>query len=113
MTLFISAHSLSLLSYQLEALAKRVGNSPILTDKLHNLCREEKLAAVGLKTPVRTRWNSLCTMLERALKIRAPVDNLVQLPQLRKMNLSKYQLSDEEWKIMEDLYPLLDVSLIL
>lgn len=49
-------------------------------------------------------------MLERAIKIRIPVDNLVQLPQLRKMGLTKYQLSDDEWKIMEDLYPLLDVS---
>ena len=58
---------------------------------------------------VATRWNSTFDMLQFALRYRTPLDDLTGI---REMKLRSYELSEEEWKIAEQLAGVLDVSYI-
>lgn len=55
---------------------------------------------------VRTRWNSTYEMLSFAIKYRAAIDRLTSD---RSMDLRKFELSDEEWKISVQLCNILKV----
>ena len=55
---------------------------------------------------VATRWNSTFNLLEYALKHRKAVDLLTQRCEL---GLRKFELSDNEWKIVEQLHSVLKV----
>jgi hypothetical protein len=55
---------------------------------------------------VATRWNSTFDMLEYALKHRKAVDVVTQQ---RELGLRKFELSDDEWLVVEQLYSVLKV----
>ena len=56
---------------------------------------------------IATRWNSTFDLLEYALKHRKAVDLLTQR---RELGLRKFELSDNEWAIVEQLRSVLKVS---
>ena len=61
---------------------------------------------------VPTRWNSTASMLERALKLREALKLLVVMEQHnrpRGARLSRFKLSREEWDLLAQLFPVLNV----
>ena len=56
---------------------------------------------------VSTQWNSTFNMLQFALTYHMPLDNLTGIWE---MKLRSYKLSEEEWKIADQLAGILDVS---
>jgi len=56
---------------------------------------------------VATRWNSTVGLLEYALKHRKAVDLITQQ---RELGLRKFELTDNEWVIVEQLQSVLQVQ---
>jgi hypothetical protein len=61
-----------------------------------------------LPRDVSTRWNSTYDMLEYALNHRKAID---AVSQRRKLGLRVFELSDDEWSIVEQLRNVLKVRL--
>lgn len=55
---------------------------------------------------VKTRWNSTYDMLVMALKYRSAIDNITANKALK---LRKFELDDDDWKIVLDLIRVLKV----
>ena len=61
---------------------------------------------------VATRWNSTAELLERALQLSEALSLLViseQHNRPRSARLKRFQLSKNEWELLEKLFPLLEV----
>src|SRR5262245_6317968 len=61
---------------------------------------------------VSTRWNALAEMIGRANELRAALTLLVNMEQHNKscgVRLKRFQLSTQEWELLLQLHPLLDV----
>jgi hypothetical protein len=63
---------------------------------------------------VSTRWNSTADLVQWALELSPALKILVVKADYNKprhgVRLKRFQLSLEEWKLLADLSPLLDVS---
>ena len=62
---------------------------------------------------VATRWNSTAVLLERALQLRDGLNLLDIVEQHnwpRSVRLKRFQLTKQEWELLEKLFPLLEVS---
>ena len=68
---------------------------------------ELALAKKTMPRDVATRWNSTFRMLLFALQYRLAIDALTQD---RKLEMRKYELSEEEWTIVAQLCDILKVS---
>jgi hypothetical protein len=97
---------------QISGLANRAKKSPVVQHKL-----EQYVAAVpGLSTvahpalacSVSTRWNSEKTCIESHVQKRPAVK---QLTADRDLSLKKYQLTDPQWELAEQLVSELKVRL--
>jgi hypothetical protein len=71
------------------------------------VAKEKPLSVRMMPRDVSTRWNSTFDMVEFALLYRKPLDDLTSL---REMKLRVYELSEEEWRIAEQLSGVLKVS---
>jgi hypothetical protein len=63
---------------------------------------------------VMTRWNTMVELIGRALKIREPLTLLVTEHHsrgTRGVHLQRFKLSKQEWDLLIQLHPLLDVFL--
>jgi hypothetical protein len=63
---------------------------------------------------VSTRWNSTALMLERALELWEALKLLVVMEEHNKPRgvcLSRFKLSKEEWDLLAQLFPILNVHL--
>jgi hypothetical protein len=60
-----------------------------------------------LPRDVRTRWNATYTMLDEAYTLRAAVNKITEM---RDMKLRKYEIEAHEWEILRQLRDLLKVS---
>ena len=77
-------------------------------------CKKHKLAKLELICVVATQWNSLAQAIGRALRLRAAIDRLLQMPRYDKRGkkgLARFKLSDTEWALLSSLYDLLEVCL--
>jgi hypothetical protein len=74
-------------------------------EKLARQCEALEIPAKQLIDDVKTRWNSTFLMLERALELREPLDNFAACDR----DLREYQLTDEEWSLLETVSGLLKV----
>ncbi|KIL63555.1 hypothetical protein M378DRAFT_79529 [Amanita muscaria Koide BX008] len=72
-------------------------------------CTAHKLAVRLIPRDVKTRWNSTYDMAKVALKYRPAIDDITAN---KSSKLRKYELDDDDWKIIGDLLRVLKVSLL-
>jgi hypothetical protein len=70
-------------------------------------CLDHKLKANLIPRDVVTRWNSTHDMMQFALKYRKPIDSITAD---KSLSLRKYELDNDDWKVIEDLLAMLHVS---
>lgn len=100
-------------SNKITNLSKKVFNNPVIREELGKLCVANALKEQVLLRSVPTRWNSVAEMLGRALLLHPVVGDLCDMAQFNKhdgVKLRRFILEDDEWLLLEQLYPLLDVS---
>lgn len=92
----------------MSAFAKKIRYSGPLKEGLSAEC---KLNGIDFHVPERnvaTRWNSTVAMMNSVVPIRAAVDRLCDTePDLR-----KYKLTANEWEMIAQLSPVLNVSVL-
>jgi hypothetical protein len=69
-------------------------------------CTNRKLPVRLIPCDDKTRWNSTYDMVKMALKFRSAIDDITANKSLK---LRKYELDDDEWKIVGDLIRVLKV----
>ena len=77
-------------------------------------CKTTKITPCLMVRDVSTRWNSTASMLERVLQLREALMLLVGMEQHNKprgAHLNWFKLSQQEWDLLSQLFPLLDVSI--
>jgi hypothetical protein len=65
---------------------------------------------------VATCWNSTAELLERALLLHEALNLLVNFEQHNKPRSScfkQFQLTKQEWELLEKLFPLLEVNILV
>ncbi|KAK7034801.1 hypothetical protein R3P38DRAFT_2518453, partial [Favolaschia claudopus] len=77
-----------------------IHSTTILLPAWRSLCRKQKYKERLLPRDVRTRWNSTYDMLCFAAKYRPVIDAITSD---KSYKLRKYELDDDEWKIIDDL----------
>ncbi|EAU89851.2 hypothetical protein CC1G_07003 [Coprinopsis cinerea okayama7 len=96
---------------KLRKLAIKIVHSPTISEDLKACCERVGVFAKKMVRDVPTRWNSTAELLDRALELRAALDRLCLMPEhnrSRGARLKQYRLSPDEWKVLEQLAPLLD-----
>jgi hypothetical protein len=100
---------------QLTNLGKKIFNSPTLREDLKACCERSKVKPKLMIRAVATRWNTMAELIGRAVKLREPLNLLVNLEQhnrgSRGVCLLRFKLSKQEWELLSQLYPLLEVFL--
>jgi hypothetical protein len=100
-------------TFQLTNLGKRVFNSPTLREDLKVSCERSKTKPMLMLRAVATRWNTMVELIGRALKLREALNLLVNLEQHNKgsrgVRLNRFKLSKQEWDLLVQLHPLLEV----
>jgi hypothetical protein len=69
-------------------------------------CIEQKLKARLIPRNIVTRWNSTYDMMRFVLNYRRAIDAIIAKKELR---LRRFELDDEDWRIVEDLVSILEV----
>lgn len=72
---------------------------PQRRERFAHQCHLAGIDPKELIVDVRTRWNSTHDMIERALELREPLDNMAA----HDTNLVMYQLTPEEWQLLKDV----------
>ncbi len=87
-----------------------------MREDLKACCKAVNIAPKMMKRAVATRWNSLADAIQRALYLRLALDKLLHLTKYDKSKqaggLRRFRLSDDEWKILTQLYTVLKVRVI-
>ncbi|KIM91753.1 hypothetical protein PILCRDRAFT_83832 [Piloderma croceum F 1598] len=87
--------------------------SPTIHADLELQCKAVKIKPLLMICDVSTRWNSTASMLERALQLREALKLLVVMEQHnrpRGARLTKFKISREEWDLLGQLFPVLDLD---
>ena len=98
---------------QITKLSQKVWHSPQIRAALSQLATEAGLNSEVLVRMVKTRWNTFTMVLARAIEMKEVLSGLCDMHQFNRSQgarLRRYILSEEEWKLLEELYQLLDVS---
>ena len=92
-------------------MARKVHWSSTLRDAFLDGCKERGLHALVLIRAVANRWNTYADVIGRALKVKVVCDDICDKAKFNtgSTRLRKYALSEEEWTILEQLYPILEV----
>ena len=88
-------------------------NSPTIRHELAKVAGETDLNAKVLVRAVKTRWNTVTMVLDRALEMKDILSGLCdkhEFNQPRGARLRRFILSDDEWTLLEELHFLLEVS---
>nr|VWO98345.1 PPM-type phosphatase domain-containing protein [Ganoderma boninense] len=92
-------------------LSTKVWNNPNVHAEMSRLAKEAGLQSDVLIWPVITRWNTVCAVLDRALDMEDIVNEVCDQAQFNRHDgvwLHCFLLSEEEWRMLDDLYRLLD-----
>ena len=96
---------------QLRKLAYALIHSPtVLLPAWHAVLKQLDLAMRNMPRDVRTRWNSTYTMLVFAIDYKSAIKNITGDIDL---DLRNFELTSEEWEIVEQLRDVLKVSTLL
>ena len=80
--------------------------------ELSRLAADAELNSEVLVHSVKTRWNTVVEVLERALEMKdvlADLCDMVQFNRPGSVRLRRFMLTDTEWEILAQLHQLLDV----
>ncbi|OJT02096.1 hypothetical protein TRAPUB_7442 [Trametes pubescens] len=103
--------SAGLLVYEkIMKLSKKVWNSPSIRTELAQLSAAAGLDYEVLIRPVSTRWNTVTEVIERALAMRDVLGDLCDKVQFNRRDgarLRRFMLTDEDWKLLDQLHRLL------
>jgi hypothetical protein len=97
---------------QLRTLANKVVNSPTIKEDLESSCHEAQITVRLMIRDVSTRWNSTAELVQRALELKDALKILVVKAAHNKprgVRLARFTLSEEEWTLLKQLSPLLEV----
>jgi len=72
-----------------------------------SICVQHGFKPCLIPRDVVTRWNSTYDMMQFVLKYRQPIDGITANKELK---LRKYELDNEDWRIIEDLVSVLEVT---
>ncbi|CAB4401720.1 unnamed protein product [Rhizophagus irregularis] len=89
---------------RLRRLIVKLRFSPQWKEKFARHCEFYSKSTTNLILDVRTRWNSTFFMLDRALNLRDPIDDI----SLLESELNKFLISNEEWNIVKELHRVLE-----
>ncbi|KAJ7140229.1 hypothetical protein C8R43DRAFT_892792, partial [Mycena crocata] len=90
---------------QLRKIVMKIPKSPtVILPLWRDTCLDMNLKPVLIPRDVSTRWNSTHDMLKIALQYREVVDVIVDH---KKAGLRKFELEDEEWDSLADLFKVL------
>jgi hypothetical protein len=101
---------------QLTNLGKKIFNSPTLREDLRIQCERNKVKPKLMLRAVATRWNTMAELIGRAIELRDALNSLVTLEQhnrARGVRLQRFKLTKQEWELLIQLFPLLEVLLFL
>jgi hypothetical protein len=93
-------------------LANKIVNSPTIFGDLALCCQQVGIESKAMVQDVATRWNSTAELLQHAVELAPALKILVVKAEHNKrggVQLDRFQLSGEEWHLLTDLSPLLDV----
>jgi hypothetical protein len=85
---------------RLRKLVVEIRSSVQRREQFARQCEAAKIRPKELVVDVRTRWNSTYDMIERALELRKPLDEMAELVS----DLRKYKLTDGEWKLLVGIH---------
>ncbi len=105
--LFTNIHFL-----QLRTLANKIVNSPTIKEDLESSCRNARISAKLMIRDVSTWWNSTAELFQRALELKDALRILVikaDHNKARGVRLARFRLCEEEWVLLKQLSPLLEV----
>jgi len=91
---------------KLRKLAFAIAHCKILLPAWKSCLRNSKLPVRIMPRDVSTRWSSTCDMLGFSIKYKAAI---AKLTSEHKNDLGKYELTEEEWKIAEELGEILKI----
>ncbi len=100
---------------QLHSLANKIVNSPTIKEDLVSSCTEARIAAKLMIRDVSTWWNSTAELVQRALELKDALRILVIKADHNKPRgvcLACFTLSKDEWVLLKQLSPLLEVCAI-
>lgn len=97
-------------SAQVTGLASVLCSSDQKTTALKECCDEAEIPFCKPIKVVMTRWNSHIAALHRVYENKAAITRLTSHVKYDGLKLDKYRLHEAEWKIISDLFPLLEVS---
>lgn len=84
-----------------------INSTTILLPAWKDLLEDLGLRVKLMPRDVRTRWNSTFTMLSFALEYRTAIEGLTSE---RKNDLRQFELTEEEWEIVQELSDMLKVG---
>lgn len=108
-------HSNIVPPWQLHNLAKQIFNSPTIHADLVISCVRTKTKPLLMVRDVATCWNSTAELIERALLLCEALNFLVNFEQYNKppsARLEWFQLTKQEWELLEKLFPMLEVIIL-
>ncbi|KAF5336727.1 hypothetical protein D9757_015382 [Collybiopsis confluens] len=93
-------------------LGHRCANRSLFQKELVRLCILHKMDPLKMVKRVATRWNTMYTVIKRALKLKNPLNALCDLSEFNKdrrptQRLKRLLLTGEEWAFLEQLLPIL------
>ena len=106
----VSCHFTQFYSFKIRKLSFAIINSTtIALPAWRKACTNHKLPLNLIPRDVKTRWNSTYDMVKMAFAFRAAIDDITADKSLK---LRKYELDDDDWKVIGDLLRVLKVRFL-
>ncbi|KAJ3504337.1 hypothetical protein NMY22_g17960 [Coprinellus aureogranulatus] len=93
-------------------LAYKIANSPALSEALRDACKRVGIKPQRIKKDVSTRWNSTAELSQSGTYLRPALNRLTLMAEHNKSGgalLRCFHMDTQEWTVMEQLSPLLNV----